>query len=442
MTSISKNSAITFLSKITIFVFELISIIILARILGPKGKGIYALIILISDVMLRIGSLGLEIANIYFIGKKVYKINDIVSISFFSAIFLGFMTFIFFGGVYNFDFFKNFLYSNHINPFYLWLVVFTIPLSLLFKFLINIVLGKEDIVNYNIICIINKLFYLITIIIFLLILKLGIFGAVLSYVSTIVLTAFFIIFSIKKIAPIFISFNKKIFKELLKYGLKAYVGNMVQFLNYRLDMLLVAIFLTPSEVGFYSIAVGIAERFWLIPESIATVLFPRISSSTSLDANQITPKIARHTLLIIFILSLLLTATANLLIKILFGQDFLPSIAPLLILLPGIIFFSVSKILTADLAGRGKPQFGTYAAFISLAVNVPLNLLLIPRWGISGAAFASSVAYILATVIAFIYYIKISANTLTDILLIKRQDFQAYSNLMVTFKDLLRLRFF
>jgi len=55
-----------------------------------------------------------------------------------------------------------------------------------------------------------------------------------------------------------------------------------------------------------------------------------------------------------------------------------------------------------------KPQFGRYAALISLAVNIPLNLWLIPRWGISGAAFASSIAYIFATLVVIGSFSKIS----------------------------------
>jgi Na+-driven multidrug efflux pump len=87
-----------------------------------------------------------------------------------------------------------------------------------------------------------------------------------------------------------------------------------------------------------------------------------------------------------------------------------------------------AKTLTADLAGRGKPQFGTYASFISFAINIPLNIYLIPKWGISGAAFASSVAYIIATVIVIIAFINISGKSLFDIVLIKKQDFQDYKN--------------
>jgi len=421
MNSISKNSAITFSSQILIFALGLITSIILARTLGPTGRGIYALIILIPTVMLRLGSLGIEAANVYFTGSKRYQIKDIVSNSLLSSILLGLVLISLFWGIAHLNIFHRFLNSNQINPFYLWLVVLTVPLSLLSRFLNSIFLGKEEIVKYNKINIFRSVLQLVAIVVFLVILKQGVAGAVFSYIFTIISVTLFIVLLIKKGTPIGISYNQNLLKDSIKYGLKAYFGNLAQFLNYRLDMFLVAAFLTPAAVGYYSVAVGIAEKLWMLPGAIATVLFPRISSLKDAEANNLTPRVACFTFLITFVASLILAILAQPLIKILFGPAFLPSVTPLLILLPGIIALSGCKVLTADLAGRGKPQFGTYASFVSLGVNVPLNLWLIPKWGISGAAFASSVAYIIATIVVIIAFVKISKRSWSDILLIYRR---------------------
>jgi len=435
MNSISKNSAITFSSQILILALGLVTSIILARVLGPTGKGIYALTILIPAVMLKLGSLGVEAANVYFVGSKKYGVKDIASNSLLIAFFIGLILILLFWGVFHLGIFQNFLNSNQINPFYLWLVVLTIPFSLLFGFLINIFLGREEIVKYNKINIFQTALGLLAIIIFLLILKQGVFGAVLSNILTTAVAALLVIILIKRIAPFSIKIRRDLLKDSTKYGLKAYFGNLAQFLNYRLDMFLVAVFLAPAAVGFYSIAVGIAEKLWMLPGSIATVLFPRISSLKDTQANNLTPRISRHSFFIIFILSLLLAILSKPLIRILFGTAFLPSAIPLLILLPGIIALGGAKTLMADLAGRGKPQFGAYAAFVSLAVNIPLNLYLIPKWGISGAAFASSVAYIVATLIVIIAFIKISKKSWTDVLFIKKSDFKYYKNFLLLFKN-------
>jgi len=435
MSSITKSSTITFSSQILIFALGFVASIILARVLGPSGKGIYALIVLIPALMLKLGSLGIEAANVYFTGSKQYEIKDIISNSLLCGILLSSILIFLFFGVFHLDIFQNYLASNQINPFYLWIVVLTVPLSLLSGFLISIFLGAEKITVYNKINIFNSTFQLILLTVFLVILKKGVFGAVISYVLGIIGVALVVILLITKFTKITFSFNRRLLKDSTKYGLKAYFGNLTQFLNYRLDMLLVAAFLTPASVGFYSISVGIAERLWMLPGAIATVLFPRISSLKDKEANNLTPRIARHTFLIISVLALILALIARPVIKILFGSVFLPSVMPLMILLPGIIALGGCKILTADLAGRGKPQFGTYAAFVSLAVNIPLNLWLIPKWGISGAAFASSAAYITASLIVITAFVKISNTSWVTILLFNKNDFQDYKNLLVKLSE-------
>ncbi len=430
MNSISKNSTITFLSQILTFILGFVTSIILARTLGPKGKGIYALIILIPTLMLKLGSLGIENANVYFTGSKKYKIDDIVSNSLLSSILLGSILFLLFFTIYPLAIFQNFLKSNQLNDIYLCLAVLAVPFLLFSGFLESILLGKEKIIIFNKINILKTVFNLMVIIILLFIFKQGVFGVIIAYLLTSIFFTLLVILFIIKYTKINISYNRKLFKDIISYGIKAYFSNLITFLNYRLDMLLVAIFLGPIEVGYYSMAVMIVEKIWMLPGSIATVLFPRISSIENTKANKLTPRVARHTFFITLIISLILAVFAKPLIGILFGDVFLPSVMPLLILLPGIIAFSYPKILCADLAGRGKPIYSLYASVISLGVNIPLNLWLIPRWGISGAAFATSVAYIIGALVVIAAFIKVSGESWGEILIIKKIDFQDYKNIL------------
>ena len=429
MTSLKKSGLITFLTQISVFIFGLATSIILARVLGPEGKGIYTLIILIPTVLGMLGTLGIEIANVYFSANRRYKLSDIVSNSLVSSIALGLFVVLFFWVVSTTDAFQGFLAANNITPFYLWLAVLTLPILLLSGFFNRILLGREEIIKFNSVSIFQSILQLGLIIIFLIVLAQGVFGAVLAYVITTVCIALLVTLLIKKLSKIRLAVNFELLKESLRYGGKGYIGNVAQFLNYRLDIFLVAYFLDVAAVGFYVLAVGMVERLWMIPGSIGTVLFPRVSAIDKTQANQLTPKVSRHTLFIVFILSIILLVLARPLIQLLFGTVFLPSVEPLMILLPGIVVLSFAKVLTSDLAGRGKPEFGTLAAFVSLAVNIPLNLFLIPRWGIAGAAFASTVAYGLATLVVIIAFRKLSKTSWRDILLIKGADFKVYTDM-------------
>jgi len=438
--SFSKNSLISFFTEILVFIFGFGVLIILSRVLGPTGKGIYSLILLIPGIMIAFGNFGIGAANVYFVGSKKYKIQDTVSNSLILAILLGFILILIFWGILQFSPFQRFIYSNQIPLLYLWIIVLTIPVSFLLIFFRGIICGKGEITNYNKTRILEAVLQLAAIVIFLLVLKQGLFGAVSSYIFSIIGATLFSVFLIKKVAKLHFFLNKKLLKDLAVYGGKVSLANATSFLNYRLDMLLIALFLAPAAVGFYSIAVGMSERLFMVPVALATVLFPKISSLKNSEADELTPRIIRHTFFIMIITSLLLIILAKPLITLLFGSVFLPSVVPLLILLPGIIAFGVGGILAADLGGRGKPQFAVYSSFACLAINVPLNILLIPTWGISGAAFASAVAYCVDTIIILVAFLKISKKPLAEILLIRSEDFKDYSRLFFNLKNWMKTK--
>ena len=178
----------------------------------------------------------------------------------------------------------------------------------------------------------------------------------------------------------------------------------------------------------------------MISGALATVLFPKISSIGGLKANDFTPRITRHTFFILMVFSFLLLISAKTLISFFFGAEFLPAVLPLMVMLPGILAFGVGGVLAADLAGRGKPQYAIYSSFVCLAVSLPLNIILIPRLGIFGAAIASSIAYWADTLVILFAFLKISKKPLTDVLIIKKQDFGDYSRFITTFKNWIKIK--
>jgi len=437
--SFSRNSLISFFTRVIVFVFGFITFIIITRVLGPEGKGIYSLVLLVPALMLNFGNFGIGSANVYFTGKKKYKIQDIISNSLISAILFGSFLIVLFGVLLQFSFFQKFIHYDQLPHLYLWIVVFSIPVSLLLGFFQNIIRGKGEITNYNKTKMLESILGFIAIFVLLIVLKRGIFGAVFSSIFAVFGATLFTIILVKKISRIRLSFNKKLFKDSAVYGGKVYIANTVSFLNYRLDMFLIALFLNPAiavaSVGFYSISVGIAEKLFMIPGAFSTVLFPKISSIKSSEADDFTPKVVRHTFFIMLISCLFLFFLAKPLITIIFGSVFLPAVLPLIILLPGIIAFGIGGVLAADLSGRGKPQFAIYSSIACLIVNVILNIILIPKLGISGAAFASSIAYWINTIIILRVFLKISKKPLTEVLLIKSEDFQDYYRLFFNLKN-------
>ena len=435
MQNFVKQSFFTFLTQIAVFLAGFFSLVIISRILGPEGRGVYSLIILIPGMIMAFGNLGLGSGNVYFIGSKKYKVQDVLSSSLVFSLILGILLILAFWGLLQIDFFQKIIEANKIPQFYLWLVVFTIPLTLILGFFQSILMGRGQIGNYNKINLFRELFQLLIIIIFLLVLKTGLLGAVLSHILAVILAVLAATFLVRNITKIRFAFHKGFLKDSFVYGGKVYLANMISFLNYRLDIFLIAFFLNPLAVGLYSVSVAIAERLFIIPGAITTVLYPKISSMENSEANTFTPKIARHTFFIMILGALLLLILAQPFIKLFFGPSFLPSVLPLIILIPAIIAFGIGGVLAADLAGRGKPEFALFGSLIGLIFNVFLNIIFIPKWGIVGAAFASTVAYTIDTLIVLFAFLVISRKSLGDVLLMKRGDFQDYQRLFSRLKE-------
>lgn len=185
--------------------------------------------------------------------------------------------------------------------------------------------------------------------------------------------------------------------SVLNLGLRGQLGNLATFFNYRLDVFVVNYFFDTTQVGLYAVGVLVAEGLWQIPHAAALALIPRTARTLNQGATEFTCLVIRHVILVACVSGVLMALLTPWAIPLVFGARFAPSVPVIWWILPGTIALSVSKVICADLAGRARPEFSSICAFLSLVVTVSLDLLLIPRMGINGAALASTVAYSVQT---------------------------------------------
>jgi O-antigen/teichoic acid export membrane protein len=119
---------------------------------------------------------------------------------------------------------------------------------------------------------------------------------------------------------------------------------------------------------------------------------------------QLTARVCRQTLLLIIPLAIVFGIIGRILIPLFYGVDFFGSVIPFLLLLPGIVGMVLSKIIFANLSGSGKPQFATYSSMVTFAATIGLDILLIPGYGIAGAAIASTIAYLLGSYLSVFWF--------------------------------------
>ncbi len=175
------------------------------------------------------------------------------------------------------------------------------------------------------------------------------------------------------------------------------LANLVSILNYRADMLLVEHFLGTAGTGIYSKAVQLVEGLFFISQAVGVAILPRVGAAAHDDAAALVARSIRITLALMLAAGLLLCAVAGLLIPLLFGADFAGAVTPFRIFIPGVAAWGMANLLaTFYTTHLGRPRVPLLTALWSLGITVLSSLVLIPLWGLSGAALATTLGYVAA----------------------------------------------
>ena len=421
----AKNALITFLSRVATAIFKIVITVIIARMLGPRGQGIYSVAVLFPSLLLIFTSFGLNSAVAYFLGKDEYSKKQVLGTSIiFNFLISGFTILI---GLIIIFFFSVRIFPD-IEKIYLYLSLSMIPLLLFFNLGCQFLLGLQKIKKYNIISISQSFLFLVFVATLLLLMRFGVTVTILSQVFSYSIVLLFLLFIvIKEAEGIDFRMNTKYLKDSFLYGVKVHLAGIFDFLHSRIDLFLINFFLNPFSAGIYFASVRLAEGVWLFSISTGTVLFPRISSEKNMEnIKKFTPLVCRNILFLSFFMILALFLVSGWLITFLYSESFAGAIMSFRILIIGILTVSGWHILANDLAGRGKPMLNTYSIGISVLLNIVLNIILIPLWGINGAALATTISYTIMFLVTVAFYVKESNNKLRDVIFIKKEDFILY----------------
>ena len=428
-----KNTTITFATRILNLLLGTGASVIIARVLGPSGKGIYSLVLLLPAMIFMFSHLGIGAATVYYVAQKKYSVKDIFNSNIVLGLLISILSIL--AGLIIIFFFQDEIVPG-VPKKYLLLALLLLPLKIFTEYIINILLGLQKIKKFNLINPARTLTFLVLIIILLLGFGFGIMAAIVASIISLVvsgsLTFYWTFKETNILTKISLKLNKSYIKNIFSYVFKTYLSAIFNLLHLRFDMFMINLYLTPMAVGFYSIAVGLTEKLWLISQSAGLVLFPRVSSEKDPKKfKQFTPLVFRTSILLTAGAAIILFFWGHQVIMVLFSKSFSSSIQPFKILLIGIIATSGSRILGNDLFGRGKPMLNTYAAAVSVILNISLNIFWIPRWGIIGAAWATAISYNITLLMTIIMYSRVSGNSLAKIIFIQKSDLHLYKRLIL-----------
>lgn len=427
--SFVRESLRTFGTRILLVLANIPLSILIFRHLGAAGQGIYSSATTYATTTAVIGLLGIDAAHTYYLASGRYRSGQVIgnSLGVIAVLSLVLMPLL--------PPLLRYAAEGEGHAFlpYIALAALLVPVILARYLLLSIFMARRRVDAFNVLFLGSNVLLLGT-------LAVGFYGF--GGGERLALWAFFITQIAMVLAGALwvwrtelrgqgrLGFSRALLGDSLHYGLRGFLATLLTSFIYRFDTVLVLRWLGSAAQGYYFIAVALAEKLTHITASVQAVLFPHISGASEWEANRLTPRVCRHTLLWVLLAAGLLALVATPLMRLLYGDDIEASIAPMRILLPGIAALTISKLLTSDLSGRNRRFFPTLIMAFALALNLGLNVLWTPRHGIVGAAWASTVAYGVQALSVLLYFWGVTGVAPGRILLPDREDWMAYKRLI------------
>jgi antigen flippase len=184
---------------------------------------------------------------------------------------------------------------------------------------------------------------------------------------------------------------------LASFGLRGLLSSFSAVDVLRPDQVVLALFLSPSALGLYVVGLAFTNLPYFIAKSVGLITFPWVASRREkADARRTMWSLLWLTTGIALVIVAAMCATAHWLVPFFFGQSFTAAVTVTYIVLPGTVFLSARRVLSEGLKGRGYPLAGTVGELFSLAWIAVALAVLVPLWGIYGAAVALTSSYVVS----------------------------------------------
>lgn len=382
------------MTRAVVLVSQLTSLAVLARSLGPVGKGHHELIVLAVALSVVVGGMGLPSGIVFHRARGDLEDRDLVGASVIVALIGPPLVLLPAGLLY-----VALMRSPGPLPAEGELLLFaalSAVTELLFINLRSILQGRDLIARSNVVHLVRSVATTAWVIGFVGVGHGGVAAALAAFAFGGAVAAWTCLRVLSvQVAQLQLVPSLRAIGAIYRYSVRSVAANAAQWLNYRLDVFVVGAFLGARAVGVYAIAVRVAELLWQLPNAVAFVLLPRTASSGSDRGWTLARRAALETTAITAMLALVLAAVGRPGIAMVFGEEYAGAYLPMVVLLPGVVALGTSKILTSYIGGRGRPGLNSLISAGALVVTLIADFALIPAFGLLGAALASTVAYLL-----------------------------------------------
>lgn len=212
-------------------------------------------------------------------------------------------------------------------------------------------------------------------------------------------------------------------QQLFRYSHLAFFAGLLFYLVTRVDYWIIDYFIADKNaLGNYIQASRLVQLFQLLPAILAAGIFPIAASGYTKQMREGILTLSRIIVLMYVLLLGLIAITGRWLFPFLFGSSFNMMYDVFLLLMPGLMALSLLALIAAYFAAINQIKNNLLISFVGLLVIIIADLLLIPPYGIYGAAIASSAGYLVCFVLGSRYFAKEGTVRFSDLLFFRRKD--------------------
>ena len=423
--NLKKNVSIALVTRISSMLIGFVISIYVTRYLGPELKGKMSYFLTLSTTIWMILDLGFHKSLSYIIAKNRNKLDNLFSFSvLLHFVDLALLLIVVF-------YFKNYFYQKLevFNPLYLGLLIILTTITR-FGFSIKfIMLGLDRVLWQNMLKLMPtvtyvSLFFILKMFIkvndrYLYVLSALIFSSVLwTYGYTIK------IFLAEKIK---FSFNFD-FKEIYytyQIGIKAFLSSFFIFLLIRFDIFLIKKYSTLAELGIYSLAANFVTLLQSFSNLVGSLMLPKFAGESKNEDSNIV--VLRRVALIFFFLMIMMAiiflSIGKQVITLVYDIEFIRAFDIFRLLLPAVFFLSIGSLINTFFWSKGFPLTTIFLPVVALALNIILNIILIPKVGINGAAIATTISYGVWLILLLFYFFNTKLVKKPQLILWDKSDF-------------------
>ncbi|WP_369423953.1 flippase [Methanooceanicella nereidis] len=391
--------------------------IIIGKDLGVDGLGVYTLIFTIYLFGMQFANFGIGAAITKYVAEKNEDISSItrfVSYGIISSVLVG--TIISIILFFLSPFISLYIFHDSNVEILLKITALCFPFIAVQKAVLGGLNGLRKMKYYAFLNIILNVLTIIVSIILVIILNMGIIGAVIGFVIPTVISGILSFITIKEYFIIPNQLFNETFIIITSFGFYVMLGNSISMINTQINTLLLGFYLNTFEVGLFAVATTLIQGMLLIPSSIQIISGPSFSRLNSkkeyTSLKLVTKKCIIYTFIVMFIISIIFIIVGNQLIPLLFTEDYKAAYIPLVIMIIGYLIYSPFVSIGSIFANIGQVKLSFKINLISTFITVILNLIMIPTYGIIGAAIATTISLIITTIIN-LAIIKIYINKWT-----------------------------